>query len=78
VVFFQEAMTFILNERGKPEAAPGSLDDRVMAQAIKFQVHKWLPAPVIRKVLASDTGTTDYGKLNPSRRAKRPKGAGYA
>ena len=49
--FFQEAMTFVLNERGRPEAAAMNLDDRVFAQAIKFQLHKWLPSPtkVVRR-----------------------------
>ncbi len=75
VAFFQEAMTFILNEKGKPEAAPGNLDDRVMAQAIKFQLHKWLPAPVRGKVLPSDVGYDDYGKDKRHKKAtERPKG----
>lgn len=42
---FTECLTFVLNKNGKPEAAPGKWDDRVFAQAIKWQVHKWLPAP---------------------------------
>ena len=43
--FYKEALTFIYNRNGKPEAAEGSKDDRVIAQAIKFQLHKWLPSP---------------------------------
>jgi len=45
VEFFREALTFVLNERGKPCAVEGKLDDRVIAQAIKFQLHAWLPSP---------------------------------
>ncbi|MBD3224936.1 MAG: hypothetical protein GF313_09410 [Caldithrix sp.] len=43
--FFKEAMTFIYNKNGKPEADKGKLDDRVIAQGIKWQLHKWLPGP---------------------------------
>jgi hypothetical protein len=45
--FYQECMTFIYNRNGKPEADKGCLDDRVITQAIKWQIHKWLPAPSI-------------------------------
>ncbi len=68
--FFQEAMTFILNEKGKPEAAASNYDDRVMAQAIKFQIHKWLPAPVKTTVEVPDYGYYDHGKLRPQRRGR--------
>lgn len=52
--FFQEAMTFVLNERGKPEADEGCYDDRIAAQAIKWQVHKWLPSPFESKELKEE------------------------
>lgn len=42
--FFNEALTFIYNKNGKPEADQGCLDDRVLAQGIKFMVHNWMPA----------------------------------
>ncbi|MBN2287342.1 MAG: hypothetical protein JXI43_12900, partial [Tissierellales bacterium] len=45
VEFFNECLTFIYNKNGKPEAEEGNYDDRVIAQAIKLQLHKWLPAP---------------------------------
>ena len=50
---YNEAMTFIFNKNGKPEAGAGCYDDRVVAQAIKFQIHKWLPAP--QKVKPEET-----------------------
>ena len=79
--FFNEALTFILNKNGKPEAEAGNnYDDRVMAQAIKFQLHKWLPSPVlIPKNDWEDHGFTDHGKLGQDRRVpvKRGKGARF-
>lgn len=44
--FYQECLSFVYNKNGKAEADTGCLDDRVTAQAIKWQVHKWLPAPI--------------------------------
>jgi hypothetical protein len=44
--FYQECLTFVYNKNGKAEADQGCLDDRVMAQAVKFQVHKWLSSPI--------------------------------
>ena len=43
--FYQECLTFIYNKNGKAEADHGCLDDRVIAQAIKFQLHKWVSSP---------------------------------
>jgi len=45
--FYHECMTFVYNRNGKAEADAGCLDDRVMAQAIKWQLHKWLPSPQV-------------------------------
>jgi len=44
--FYQECQTFMYDKNGKLGAEAGSWDDRVMAQAIKWQLHEWLPAPV--------------------------------
>jgi len=41
---FNECLTFVLIN-GKPMAEPGNFDDRVVAQAIKFRLHDWLPKP---------------------------------
>lgn len=41
---FSECLTFI-NKNGKPQAESGNADDRIMAQAIKWMLHDWLPAP---------------------------------
>lgn len=41
---FGECITFV-NINGKPQAEPGNWDDRVMAQAIKWMLHDWLPSP---------------------------------
>ena len=41
---FNECLTFVLIN-GKPQAEPGNFDDRVVAQAIKFRLHDWLPKP---------------------------------
>jgi len=41
---FSECITFV-NINGKPQADVGNWDDRVMAQAIKWMIHDWLPAP---------------------------------
>lgn len=44
--FFNEAMTFIHDPtNGKLGASGTAKDDRVMAQAIKWALHEWLPAP---------------------------------
>ncbi len=74
--FWREAMTFILNNNGKPEAAPGNYDDRVMAQAIKIQLHAWLPPPVKASYAVPDYGYTDHGKLAHIP-LKRPKGSRF-
>lgn len=75
--FYLEGMTFIYNKNGKPEADEGNLDDRVMSQAIKFELHRWLPAPrkIERKV--KDYGYTDYGETSwrSKIRVLRPEGA---
>lgn len=42
---FSECLTFV-NINGKPQADEGNWDDRVMAQAIKWMVHDWLPRPL--------------------------------
>lgn len=34
ITFVKEALTFIINDKGKPEAAPGAHDDTVMCRAI--------------------------------------------
>lgn len=36
-----EMMNFIQNEKGRPEAAKGAFDDRVMAYGIMWQMRKW-------------------------------------
>ena len=59
--FFNEAMTFIYNKNGKPEAEEGCLDDRVMAQAIKFMANHWLPAPKRDKPPDKFAGQTPFG-----------------
>ena len=41
---FSECITFV-NINGKPQADAGNWDDRIMAQAIKWMIHDWLPAP---------------------------------
>ena len=41
---FKECTTFVLIN-GKPQADTGNKDDMVVAQAIKFRLHDWLPAP---------------------------------
>jgi hypothetical protein len=43
--FYKECLTFIYNKNGKAEADANCLDDRVMAQGIKWMVHQWLPSP---------------------------------
>lgn len=56
----QECLTFVRNEKGKPEAQEGCHDDRVMALAIALQVHQltplhgpkgkaWKPQPLNRR-----------------------------
>ncbi len=47
---FGECLTFV-NINGKPQADPGNWDDRVMAQAIKWMIHDWLPSPRILEVI---------------------------
>ena len=57
-----ECLTFVLNKNGKPEAASGKWDDRVFAQAIKWQVHKWAPEP--KRIISDNTkkfGTKRFG-----------------
>lgn len=59
--FFQEAMAFVTNANGKPEASHGNHDDRVTAQAIKMMLHAWLPAPV-RVSTGADHGRGDHNR----------------
>ena len=58
---FNEMMTFIYNKNGKPEAEIGCLDDRVMAQAIKFMLHEWLPAPIGEEPKDKFAGKVPFG-----------------
>ena len=39
VSFIRESLGFVKNSLGKPEAAPGSHDDRVMAMAVAVMMH---------------------------------------
>ena len=71
--FFNEAMTFIYNKNGKPEAEAGNYDDRILAQSIKFQLHKWLPAPVRAEPKKENT-EFDY-EPKQGDNVKRPEGA---
>jgi hypothetical protein len=75
--FFNEALVFVYNKNGKPEASEGSFDDRVMTQGIKFQLHKWLPAP--KRVRGRKPGgKADYNEGDDWRtKVKRYEGADY-
>lgn len=77
--FFNECLTFVYNKNGKPEAEEGNYDDRVMAQAIKFRLHEWLPAPVRKKARETVGRYDDYGMVGKRSWqrgvAPRPKGA---
>lgn len=73
--FFNEALSFIYNNRGREEADSGCKDDRVIAQAIKFQLHNWLPQP--RRVQAERQDISDYGGGWRERVIKRKEGAEY-
>ena len=42
--FLQECLTFVRNKVGKPEAMEGKKDDRVMAEAIAFEIRKNAPS----------------------------------
>ena len=45
--FWTEASTYMVDgKNGKLGAESGKKDDRVIAQAIKWMLHEWLPAPV--------------------------------
>jgi hypothetical protein len=71
---FNEMLTFVYNKNGKPEAAEGKLDDRVMTQAIKFKCHKWLPAPVlIDKIKLNASPDLDHGGWNPKNRVENER-----
>jgi len=68
--FFTEAMTFITNKNGKAEADTGCYDDRVIAQAIKFMFHQWLPAPKRQEELEDiDYGIYDHGRYEPQKKS---------
>ena len=69
--FFKQALTFIYNKTGKPEAASGKLDDCVMTQAIKFQAHQWLPAPKESPSALRDVDS-DYGEIAPNEHESEP------
>ena len=69
IKFFKEAMTFIYNKGGRAEAASGKLDDCVMAQAIKFQLHQWVSAPK-RKEKVIDENEKDYQPKEDYERAE--------
>lgn len=65
--FYNEATTFI-TKNGKPQAEAGKLDDRVMTQAIKFQIHNWLPSPEkINEIEEKFKGQYPFGQ-KPARR----------
>jgi hypothetical protein len=42
--FLMECLTFVRNKVGKPEAMEGNKDDRVMAEAIAFEIRKNAPS----------------------------------
>ena len=63
IKFFKQSLTFIYNKAGKPEAASGKLDDCVLAQGIKFQLHQWVPAPERTEKIISDENS-DYGEFD--------------
>lgn len=76
IEFFNEAMTFVYNKNGKPEASEGNFDDRVICQGIKFQLHKWLPAPE-RTTGKRKDGAYDYDEGDWRNKVKRHDGADF-
>lgn len=64
---FSECLTFV-NINGKPQADKGNWDDRVAAQAIKWMVHDWLPAPkLIDNSVDMYANYTRFGGGTPKR-----------
>ncbi len=60
--FYNEALTFVYNKNGKPEGDARKMDDRVITQAIKFQLHRWLPSPDKKfEYIRDPYGDDDYG-----------------
>lgn len=60
--FYQECQKFMYDKHGRLQAEAGSHDDRVIAQAIKWQLHEWLPAPVETKTIIDPfAGKTPFG-----------------
>ena len=66
-------MTFVYDKNGKAQAEEGkNYDDRVMAQAIKFQLHIWLASP--KKV---EIGDIDFRGDYKPRKETEPEGARF-
>lgn len=71
--FYKECMTFVYDKNGKAQAEEGkNYDDRVMAQAIKFQLHIWLASP--KKV---EIGDIDFRGDYKPRKETEPEGARF-
>lgn len=68
--FWRECATFMRDGKtGKLGAEEGSKDDRVIAQAIKWMLHEWLPAPKkVEKVEDVKYGNPRFGGVDVGRK----------
>jgi hypothetical protein len=66
-----ELLTFVRNDKGKPEAQEGCFDDQVMASAICLQMHLQCPMSGIKTEAQKRMEQAKHERLSQSRVQKR-------
>lgn len=72
VDFWDEALTFVRDEKGVPRGQPGRKDDEVMGMAIALEMREHMPAAVRVATGGSTTATQVHGDLAAVRRSQLP------